>query len=221
VVEGLQMHLREERDHRDPQAVQPALHLPEMAKAGDRRPPAIRARLTPHGPRQLPEEHLVDPNRELGLELPPKEVQLRLAALDEEHRDGPPEGGQSDAGHAQDADGHVVGGHLEGRRTDHRILQKVLAASRERAGGHSWGYEHTLAPPRRHVPAPLEILDRARHRVRIDAEEPRELSDARQRLVPRDAAALDDLLQLLRQLPANRDRAMSIHAQPHWAPHSE
>ena len=30
--------------------------------------------------------------------------------------------------------------------------------------------------------------------------------DARQYLAPREAAALDDVLQLLRQLPADRDR---------------
>ena len=151
----------------------------------------------------------------MRLELPPKEVQLRRTALDEEHRDRPPEGGQPDAGHAQDAHRHVVGGHLEDRRADHRVLQKGLAASRERAGGPRGGHEHALTPPRLHVPAPLEILDRARHRVRIDAEEAGQLPDAGQRLVPRDAAALDDVLQLLRQLPADRDRAVSVQAQAH------
>jgi hypothetical protein len=150
------------------------------------------------------------------LEFPPKEVQLRRTALDEEHRGGPPEGGQPDAGHAQDAHRHVGGGHLEGRRADHRVLQKGLAASRERVAlGQGWSDEHAFAPPRLHVPAPLEILDRVRDRVRIDAEKAGQLANARQRLVPWDAAALDDVLQLLRQLPADRDRAVGIHAQAH------
>ena len=34
-------------------------------------------------------------------------------------------------------------------------------------------------------------------------------------LVPRDAAALDEVLELLRQWPADRDRAVLIHAAPH------
>ena len=124
--------------------------------------------------------------------------------------DSVPEGGQPDAGHAQDAHRHVVGSHLERRPADHRVPQEVLAASRKRAGGQSRGHEHALAPPRLHVPAPLEILDGARHGVRIDAEETRQLTDARQRLLPRDAAPLDHVLQLLRQLPADRDRAVGV-----------
>ena len=91
-VEGFQMHLGEERDDRNPQAAQPALHLREMAKAGDRGGPVIGRRLPSDGGRQLLEEHLVHADREVRLELPPKEVQLRRTALDEEHRDGPPGG---------------------------------------------------------------------------------------------------------------------------------
>src|SRR2546430_4197806 len=48
------------------------------------------------------------------------------------------------------------------------------------------------SPPRLHVSAPLEILDDARDRVRIDAEEAGQLPDAGQGLVARDAAALED-----------------------------
>jgi hypothetical protein len=62
-------------------------------------------------------------------------------------------------------------------------------------------------------PLPFEILDCARHGVRIDVEKAGALPDARQRLIARDAATLDDVLQLLRQLPADRDRAVRVCVQ--------
>src|SRR5437879_11877505 len=45
--------------------------------------------LAPHGRRQITEEHLVDADREVGLELPGKEVELRRAAFHEEDLHGP------------------------------------------------------------------------------------------------------------------------------------
>ena len=42
--------------------------------------------------------------------------------------------------------------------------------------------------------------------------------DARQYLAPREAAALDDVLQLLRQLPADRDRALPVYLEIHRDP---
>ena len=212
-VEGLQVRLGEERDHRDAPAVQPPLHLREMREAGDRGRPLPRRRRPARDRRQVAEQHLVHADRKLRRELPAEEVELRRAALDEEHRDGPADGGEPRPGHAEDAQRHVVGGHPEGRRADHRILQKGRAPGRGRARRQRRGHEHPLAPARLHVPAPLEILDRPRHRVRIDAEEPGQLPDAGQGVLPRDAAALDDVLELLRQLPADRDRAVGIHAQ--------
>ena len=66
----------------------------------------------------------------------------------------------------------------------------------------------------RPVSAPLEILSMAR--ATVFGSTPRKPASSRmlgQRLVPRDAAALDDVLELLRQLPADRDRAVLIHTQ--------
>jgi len=59
----------------------------------------------------------------------------------------------------------------------------------------------------RPVPTPLEILDGAHARIRIDVEKAGQLPDARQGLIRRDVAALDDVLALLRPLAADRDRA--------------
>src|SRR5256886_3043103 len=75
------------------------------------------------------------------------------------------------------------------------------------------------SPPRLHVAALLEILDDARDRVRIDAEEAGQLPDAGQGLVARDAAALDGVLELLRQLPADRDRAVPVDLEIHRDAH--
>ena len=52
-------------------------------------------------------------------------------------------------------------------------------------------------------------------RIRIDAEEAGHLVDAGQRLLPGEAAALDEVLELLRQLATDRDRAVGIHIQLH------
>src|SRR5213594_2533882 len=87
------------------------------------------------------------------------------------------------------------------------------------ADGRCRGHEHALPPPRLHVSALLEILDDARDRVRIDAEEAGQLPNAGQGLVARDAAALDDVLELLRQLPPDRDRAMPVDLEGHRDPH--
>jgi len=156
----------------------------------------------------------------VSLELPRKEVELRRAALDHEDFGGTSEGGQSDIGHAQNARRHVAGRHSQGRSADHCFLQEILPQGRRPARRRRGRHEHALPPPRLHVSALLEILNGARHRVRIDAEEARQLSDARQRLLPRDASALDGVLQLLRQLPADRDRAVDIHAQAHRHVHA-
>src|SRR5207247_5192760 len=102
-VEGLEMRLGEERDHRDPLAAQKPPHLPEMAEARDRRLPTTGLLLAPHGRRQITEEHLVDADREVRLEAPGKEVELRRAAVPEEDRHGPLDGGGQDAGEAQNA----------------------------------------------------------------------------------------------------------------------
>jgi len=156
----------------------------------------------------------------VSLELPGKEVELRRAALHEENLDGPLDGGGPDPGQAQNAHRQVVGGHPEGGRPDHRLLEEALAEVRDGADGRRRGDEHAFPPPSLHVAALLEILDDARDRVRIDAEEAGQLPDAGQGLVARDAAALDGVLELLRQLPTDRDRAVPVDRQIHRDPHA-
>ena len=212
-LQRLEMRLRQEREHGDPQTLQAALDLRKMAEAGHRRGPVARSSLPPHGGRQVLEQHLGHTDRQLSLELACEEIELRRAALDEEHFGGRPESGDPEAGQAQDARRHLVGRQAERRRADHRVLQETLAVGQGRARRRRRGHEDALAAPRLHVAAPFQILDRARHGVRIDAEETGELPDAGQRLIPRNAARLDDMLELLRQLPADRDRAPGIDAQ--------
>jgi hypothetical protein len=156
----------------------------------------------------------------VALELPGKEVELRRAAFHEEDLDGPVDGGGPDAGHAQNADRQVVGGHPEGGRSDDRFLHEALAEMRRGAGRRRRGHEHAPPPASLNVAAPLEILDDARDGIGIDAEEAGELADAGQGLIPGNAAALDDVLELLRQLPADRDRALRVHRQVHRDPHT-
>ena len=96
---------------------------------------------------------------------------------------------------------------------DHRLLQEALAQVRRGTGGRRRGHEHALAPPRFHVSPLLEVLHDARDGVGIDSEEAGQLADAGQGLLPGDAAALDDVLELLGELPADRDRALRIHGQ--------
>src|SRR3989475_13232936 len=84
---------------------------------------------------------------------------------------------------------------------------------RGRADGRRRGHEHAFPTPSLHVAALLEILDDARDRVRIDAEEAGQLPDAGQGLVARDAAALDDVLELLGQLSADRERTVPVVRQ--------
>ena len=114
-LQRLEMRLRQEREHGDPQALQAALHLRKMTEAGHRRGPATRSGLPPYGGRQILEEHLGHPDRQLRLELPREEVELRHAALYEQHLGGPPERGDPEAGQAHDAHGHVVGRQAERR----------------------------------------------------------------------------------------------------------
>src|SRR5712692_9202347 len=84
----------------------------------------------------------------------------------------------------------------------------------ESGGGSWWGAE-------RPVSAPLEILDNARDRIRIGAEEAGQLPDAGPLRVPRNAAALNEMLEeRLRQLPADRDRAARIDVQVHQDLHT-
>jgi len=123
------MGLGEERDHRNSPASQHALHLAEMAEARDRRPPAPSRRATARDGRQLAEEHLVDTDREMGLELPGEEVELRRAAFHEQDFDRPVDGGRPHPGQAQDAHRQVVGGHSDGGRPDDHIFQEPLTPS--------------------------------------------------------------------------------------------
>ena len=180
--------------------------------AARQRPACFGRRVTAASSR---EEHLVDADREVGLELPGKEVELRRAALHEEDLDGPLDGGGPDPGQAQTptARSSAVIPRAAARITV--SCKKALAEVRGRAGGRRRGHEHALPPPRLHVSAPLQVLDDARDRIRVDAEEAGQLPDAGQRLVPRDAAALDDVLELLRQLAPDRDRTVHIHPQLH------
>jgi hypothetical protein len=67
-------------------------------------------------------------------------------------------------------------------------------------------------------PTPLEILDGVHARIRTDAEEPHQLP-AWQGLVSRSTAALGDVLVRLRQLPADRDRAVRVHWPVHGTTH--
>src|SRR5262245_41897378 len=97
-LESLETRLRQEREHRDLQTLQTALHLRKMTEAGHRRDPATRSRLPPYGGRQVPEEHFGDADRQLSLELTREEIELRRAALDEEHLGELPKGGDADAG---------------------------------------------------------------------------------------------------------------------------
>src|SRR6266545_4534330 len=138
-VERLEMRLGEQRDHRNSLALQELLHLREMTKARDRNPPATGLLLPPCDRRELGEEHLVDADRQVGLELPGKKVELRRTALHQEDLDGPANGGGPDPGQAQNAHRQVVGGHPEGRGPDHRILQEALAEMRGGAGGRGGG----------------------------------------------------------------------------------
>src|SRR5438093_4324323 len=177
-MERLEMRLGEQRDHGNPLALEKVLHLREMRKARDRRPPSTGLLRTPRDRRQLGEENLLDVDGQVGLELSGKEVELRRATLHEEDFDGPADSGWPDPGQAQHAHGQVVGGHPAGRGADHRVLQEGLAEVRGRAGGRSWGYEHSLPPSRLHIPAPPQIIDDARDRIRVDAEETGQLPDA-------------------------------------------
>src|SRR5207247_8881045 len=163
-----------------PLTVHEPLHLREVAEARDRGPPTTTLLLAPRDRRQVAEEHLVDADREVGLELSGEEVELWRAALHEEDLDGLLEGGGPDPGQAQNAHRQVVGSHPEGRRPDHRLLEEALAEVRDGADGRRRGDKHAFPPPSLHVAALLEILDDARDRVRIDAEEAGQLPDAGQ-----------------------------------------
>ena len=107
---------------------QDALDLGQMAKARDRRPPAS-GHATSRDRLQLAEEHLVDTDRKVSLELPGEEVEFRRAAFHEQHFDRPVDGGRAHARQAQDAYRQVVGRHPEGGRTDHHVFQEALAQS--------------------------------------------------------------------------------------------
>ena len=212
------MRLGKKRDDRNAATAQAPLHLGEMAEARDGGLPATGLLLAPRDRRQLAEKHLLDADRQVGLELSGKEVELGRAAFHEEDVHGPLDGGRPDAGHGQHAHRQVVGGHPEGRRPDDRIAQEAFADASGGAGGRRRCHEHAPPPPSLHVSALLEILDDAGHRVRVDPEESSQLPDAGECLVPQDAVVLDDVLELLRQLPADRDRAAGVDRQVH-GPH--
>src|SRR5207245_9326325 len=102
----------------------------------------------------------------------------------------------------------------------HRTLQAAPADVRGGPGGRRRGHEHARSSPSLHVSTPLQIVDDARDGIRIDAEEAGQLPDAGQRLVPRDAAALDDVAELLRQLTSDRDRTVPVYPEIHRRPHT-
>src|SRR5882724_432304 len=214
-VEGLEMRLGEQRDHGNPLTLQKALHLREMTEARDRCPPPTGLLRAPCDRRQLGEEHFLDTDRQVGLELPGKEIELRRAALDQKDLDGPADRGRPDSGQAQNAHRQVVGRHPESRGPYHRILQEGLAEVRGGPGWRRRGHEHAPPPPRLHVSKALQVVDDTRDGVWIDAEESSQLPDAGQRLVPRDAAALDGVAKLLHQLEPDRDRAVPVYPQIH------
>ena len=219
-VEGLEVRLGQEGDHRDAPAVQAPLHLGEVAEAGDGDPPPGGALPAPHDRGQLAEEHAVDVDRQVRLELAGEEVELGRAALHEEDLHGPLDGGGPDPGQAQHAHREIVGAHPERGRPDHRVLQEALPKMRGGACGRRGGHEHASAPPGLHVTALLEVLHDARDRVGVDPEEAGQLADAGQGLLARDAAALDDVLELLRQLPADRDGALRVDGEVHGDLHT-
>jgi hypothetical protein len=79
------------------------------------------------------------------------------------------------------------------------------------------GHEHALPPPSLHIPIALQILDDPCNGIGVDAQEAGQLADAGQCLVPWEAAALDEVLELFRQLTADRDWAVIVHMQLHRA----
>ena len=168
-VEGFQMHLGEERDHRNPRPSSrrsTSGRWPKLVTAAAQRFAAVCRRTVVA--KSLRSTLSTRTGRCASSSRPKKSSSGGLHST--RSTATAPGGRQPDAGHAQDPHRHVIGGHLEDRRADHRVLQKGLAASRERWRARG-GHEHAFPAPRLHVPAPLEILDRARHRVRIDAEE--------------------------------------------------
>src|SRR5206468_6927212 len=84
-----------------------------------------------------------------------------------------------------------------------------------RAGLAAPGPRTRPSAPRLHVSKALQVVDDTRDGVWIDAEESSQLPDAGQRLVPRDAAALDGVAKLLHQLEPDRDRAVPVDLQIH------
>jgi len=128
--------------------------------------------LLPRDRRQLAEEHLIDANREVGFELPGKEVELRRAAFHEEDLHGP----WTAAGRTlatlstATARSSAVIPRAAARITV--SCRKAVAEVRGGADGRRRGHEHALPPPSLHVSALLQILDDARDRVRIDARKP-------------------------------------------------
>jgi len=149
------MGLGEERNDRDSPASQHALNLGEMAEARDRRPPAPGRRATARDCRQLAEEHLVDTDRKMGLELPGEEVELRRAAFHEQDFDHPVDGGRPHAGQAQDA---TASSSAVIPTAAARITTSLRNPSRRPGDGRTGGAAATNTPrppPRLHVSALL------------------------------------------------------------------
>ena len=213
LVQRLQMRLGQQRDHRNGAAPEEPLDLGKMTEARHRRPPVTGLLPAPHDRGEVVEQHPVDANRELPLQLPGEEVELGRAAFHQEDFDRLLDGCGPGPGHAEDTYRHIVGGHPERGRPDHHVLKQSLAQVRRRAGGRRGNHEDPLTPSGLDVSALLEVLDDAGDGIRVDGEEPGQLADAGQGLLPRDTAALDSVLQLLGQLPPDRDRAMRIHSQ--------
>ena len=71
-LQRLEMRLRQERDAPGSPGPPGAARPPEDGRSWSPPPPIARSLLTPHGGRQLLEEHLVHADRQLGLELAAK-----------------------------------------------------------------------------------------------------------------------------------------------------
>ena len=210
-MEGLQMRLRQQREHGDPQTVQPALHLREMAEAGDRCGPAIRLVPPPHGGRQVLRSTLSTRTGSCASSSRPKKSSSARAALDEEHLDGRPEGGRA---RRRPRSGRPPPRHRgSSPSAAARITASFRKPSRRVGDGRGRRAEATNTPlPRRASTCPLRLRSSIA-RATVFGLMPRKPASSRmlgQRLVSRDSARLDDVLQLLRQLPADRDRATDI-----------
>jgi len=186
----------------------------EVAEARDGRPPAAGWLLTPHAVASSREHLATLTGRDL--ECPGEEVELRLL-----HRRGGPltvpctrrAGPRPGSGCPR----HVVG-------VIPRAATRITTCCRKPwrrpgGGGGAEPAQNTPSPPHLHVPAPLQILDDARHRIRIDAQEAGQLPGwLGSAWSGRDTAASMTCF-VARQLPADRDRALLVHLEDESGQH--